>query len=91
MSDFKAILLASKAIISIPQYKEIMTEWFNNNPSDEDNYNNMIADYQFNDNIAKTHLFIKLNPDITPVKRDFVSNGVRSFFKSKTSILMSKQ
>ena len=49
-----------------------------------------IGDYQFKDNLIKTHLFIKLNPDITALKRDFVANGVRSFFTSKETLLFTK-
>ena len=35
-------------------------------------------------------LYIKLNPNITDTKRDFVANGVRSFFRDKTTVLYSK-
>ena len=50
----------------------------------------MIDGYEFKDGIAKTKLFIKLSPDITTLQRDFVANGVRSFFKSKETNLVTK-
>ena len=89
-SDFKAIVLNPTALISIPQYKQLMEDWFADNPDDADAYNKQIAGYEFNDGIAKTQLFIKLNPNISGIRRDFVANGVRSFFSSKTTALVSK-
>ena len=45
MSDFKAVLFNTKTLISIPQYKMIMQDWFDRNPDDQDSYEEMIADY----------------------------------------------
>ena len=33
---------------------------------------------------------MKLNPNITEAKRDYVANGMRAFFRDKTTILFSK-
>ena len=44
-SDFKAILLSPKAMISVPQYKQIMEDYFETDSDAEDNYNDMIKDY----------------------------------------------
>ena len=89
-SDFKAIQLNPTALISIPQYLQVMQEWFERYPNDYDAYMSSIGDYQFKDDLIKTHLFIKLNPGITTLKRDFVANGVRSFFTSKETLLFTK-
>jgi ABC-type antimicrobial peptide transport system permease subunit len=34
---------------------------------------------------------VKLNPDITEEKRSFIANGLRSFFKDKTTLLYEKE
>ena len=68
-----------------------MNEYFEKYPDDEEIYHNTtIADYQFKDDIVKTHLFVKLNPHISILQRDFVANGIRSFFTSKETVLFTK-
>ena len=69
----------------------MMMDHFYNNDDDWAAYNDTIGETQFNDGIAKIALMIKLNPNITDSKRDFVANGVRSFFHDKTTVLYSKK
>lgn len=69
----------------------MMMDHFYDNDDDWRHYNDTIEGYSFNDGIAKIALEIKLNPNITDTKRDFVANGVRSFFHDKTTVLYSKK
>ena len=68
-----------------------MNEHFSAHPDDQTDYYSKIADYQFNDDIAKQVLMVKLNPNITEEKRSFIANGLRSFFKDKTTLLYEKE
>ena len=46
------------------------------------------AGYTFNDGIPKNALFVKLNPNISDSKRDFITNGIRNFFQDQTTIML---
>ena len=70
-------------------YIYLMNEHFQLYPDDQIAYYAKIADYQFNDDIAKQVLMVKLNPNITDEKRSFVANGLRSFFKDKATLTLS--
>ena len=72
-------------------YIYLMNEHFQLYPDDQIAYYAKIADYQFNDDIAKQVLMVKLNPNITDEKRSFVANGLRSFFKDKATLLYEKE
>lgn len=40
----------------------------------------MVEKYNFVDGIPKSKLFVKTNPNISEVKRQFISNSLRNFF-----------
>ena len=48
------------------------------------------ASYTWTDDVPKAVLMIKLNPDITPAKQEFITNGVRNLLSSTDVILQSK-
>lgn len=48
------------------------------------------AGYTWTDNVPKAVLMIKLNPDITPAKQEYITNGVRNLLSSTDVIVQSK-
>ena len=67
-----------------------MDDWFEKNPDEKKDYEKRIEGYEFKDGVPKSHLFVKLNPNIEPRRRDFISNGIRSFFKNKNAFVEAK-
>lgn len=50
----------------------------------------MINGYTFSNSIPKSLLFVKLDPDISEDRRNFIANGIRSYFKDELIFLMDK-
>ena len=48
----------------------------------------MISSYNFTDDIPKVKIFVKLGANITEDRKDFVANGIRSFFRDDATILL---
>lgn len=44
----------------------------------------------FGDGVPKDYLFVKLDPQISDFRREFIANGVRSYFKDDLTILIDK-
>lgn len=57
----------------------------------QNSYNNLIKDYNFTDGTPKEYLFIKLNPNIDDYRREYIANGVRSYFRDDTTILLDRK
>lgn len=51
------------------------------------NFDNLIAKYKFTDNVPKSGLFVKLEEGISQQRRDFVANGIRSYFGTPSTVL----
>jgi len=47
-----------------------------------------VKNYEFTDDLPKGKMFVKLNPNITTERREFISNGIRSYFRDDTTILL---
>ena len=56
-----------------------------------DNFLDATEGYEFNNDIPKQSLYVKLNPDISADQRIFVANGIRTFFKGQTTAMLVKQ
>ena len=48
----------------------------------------MIKSYNLTKGIPKSKIFIKMSPDASQERRDFVSNGVRSFFRDDITVIL---
>lgn len=72
------------------QFKDLINEFLNLYPG-EVNYREMIGSYNFTDDIPKHRLFVKLNQDISVMRREQITNGIRSFFRDDTTILIDKK
>ena len=51
----------------------------------------MIAKYNLTNGIPKYRLYIKLAPDITDDRREFIGNGIRAYFKTDGTVLLDKK
>jgi len=48
----------------------------------------MISQWDFKDDIPKLKLYVKLDDDISDTRRDFIANGIRSYFRDDRCILL---
>jgi len=51
----------------------------------EINFKDAIKSYNFTNNIPKDFLFVKLKPDLPNYRRQYITNGVRSFLRDDLS------
>lgn len=76
-----------EGIITQPQYKDLLDMVFTDYPDYRQNFYDLISQYNFTNSVPKGGLFVKLDPSITQQRRDFVANGIRSFFRTPTTVL----
>lgn len=50
----------------------------------------MIKSYDISHGIPKNKLFVKLSPTITQSRRDYLANGIRSYFRGDFTVLLDK-
>lgn len=51
-------------------------------------YEEMTAGFNFTHGIPKWKVLVKLSPNITQARSDFIANGIRSFFTDDQMILI---
>ena len=70
------------------QYKALLDEFLSKNEEAYEKYNTTTSDYEFSNGVPKYKLFIRLKDDIRGDRREYIANGVRSYFKSDGTILL---
>ena len=48
----------------------------------------MIANYNFTNDIPKYKMFVKLSSNVTDDRREFIADGIRSYFRDDRTILL---
>lgn len=69
----------------------VLKDYFAFNEGSEEKYRNLVKNYEFTDDLPKGKMYVKLNPNCTIERREFISNGIRSFFRDDTTILLDLQ
>ena len=54
----------------------------------EERYKEMIKSYNFTEDIPKTSMGVKLNPNCTSERRRQIAEGVKSYFRDATTLLV---
>lgn len=70
------------------QYKQILDDFLDLDVKYRAKYNEMVAGLNLTNGIPKRMILVKLNPNITQERADFVANGIRSFFKDDRTVLI---
>lgn len=78
----------SQQLISEPQMVSLLKDFFSMYLNAEDNYNDMIASYNFTNDIPKYKMFVRLSSNITDERREFIADGIRSYFRDDRTILL---
>ena len=81
----------SQQLISEDQYAEILEDYFQTNPDAREGLAALTKGYNLTNNIPKYKMFVKLSPDISDDRRDFIANGIRATFKTDTTVLLDKK
>ena len=89
--SYRQIAFFGSILISNDQYAQILTQQFETDPEMKKNYDNIVNDYNFTNGLPKEYLFVKLSPNIADYRREYIANGVRSFFRDDTTILLDRK
>lgn len=79
-----------KGLISEPQYRAILEDIFDKMPEAREKYNKLVKDYNFSYGVPKYKLYVKLAPDTTWERREYISNGIRNYFRDDVTVLLDK-
>jgi hypothetical protein len=89
-TGYQSAQFMSQQLISEDQYAEILEDYFQTNPEARDNLEALTKNYNLTNNIPKYKMFVKLSPDISDDRRDFIANGIRATFKTDATVLLDK-
>ena len=64
-TGFPTVLLFGEAIVSVPDYKIMMTQYEEQVSGCEAKWQKKIAGYDFKDDIAKNSLYVRFSPGVT--------------------------
>ena len=69
-------------IVSEPDWLLMFNDFFryNNDTDAQAIWDQYASKHNFTDGIPKEFLFVKLNPDISDQRRNFIANGIRNYF-----------
>jgi len=90
-SGYQEVAFLGKVLVSEPQYKEMLEDYLQKVPGARENYNELIAPYELSNGIPKYRLFIKLDPEISDERREFIADGLRAFFKSDEALVLDRR
>lgn len=57
-------------------------------PETRPKYNDLMSQFNFTSGVPKYKIFVKLNDSISEERRDFIANGIRSYFKDEQTVLL---
>lgn len=80
MSGYQASNSFANSVISQTQWMYLLKERLMHEEGNLDILTDLQNAHNFTDGIPKKSLFVKLNPNLSQEDRDFISNGIRSFF-----------
>ena len=83
----------NKGLISELQYMEILEDVFELVPGSRQKFDDMVEKFgmKWTNNIPKYKLYVKLSPSISAERREFVANGIRSFFQDDVTVLLDTE
>mmetsp|Transcript_3667 Transcript_3667/g.2738 ORF Transcript_3667/g.2738 Transcript_3667/m.2738 type:complete len:247 (+) Transcript_3667:1190-1930(+) len=87
-SSYKQIAFYASIIVSQVQYYEMLYGVFANNTAWQAAYEEMVAGYNFTDNVPKASLYVYLASNISDSRRNYITNGLKAYFNSQTTILV---
>jgi len=58
------------------------------NPETRQKYNDILSQYNFTYGVPKYKVFVKLDNSISVERRDYIANGIRSYFKDDQTVLL---
>ena len=78
-------------MVSELDYVQLLEDFFAVYPESREKYKEMIGTYNMTHDIPKYRMFVKLSPDISDERREFLANGIRSYFRNDITVLLDKK
>ena len=87
-TSYQTAMFFNQPLITEPQYKALLDDFFKSSPKALDAHYKAIVDYKFKMDVPKYKLYIRLGENVDPDRREYIANGIRGMFKSDLSILV---
>jgi len=81
-SSYQFIQFMPTCLVSEAHYKLILDDFIANHQLEEVYDRIILAGYNFTNDIPKSDLYIKMDPEAPQARRDEIANGVRAFFRN---------
>jgi len=78
----------SQQLISEVQYRALINDFMKTEKNSKKAYDDIISSYNFTEGVPKYKIFVKLNDTISAERKDYISNGIRAFFRDDQTILL---
>jgi len=78
----------SNVLVNERHYKALLEDYFEKNRGTEDAFETLIKSYNFTNDVPKFKMFVRLAPNITEERKDFISNGIRSYLRGETQVVL---
>jgi hypothetical protein len=89
--SYRQIMFFASVIVSDKQYANLINNTIGNDQRLREMYDKLVEGYNFTNGIPKQLMFVKLDPNIDEHRRNFIANGIRSYFKDDITVLLDKQ
>ena len=87
-SSYQFIQFIATCLISETHYKMILDDFIANNDLQEVYQSEILDSYNFTNDIPKSDLYIRMDDSATQDRRDYITNGVRAFFRNDSLFML---
>jgi hypothetical protein len=87
-TGYQSAQFFGQQLVSESQYREILEDYFDTHEGTRENFQELIATYNFTEDVPKYKLFVNISPNCTRDRREQIANGIRSFFRDEMTILL---
>jgi ABC-type antimicrobial peptide transport system permease subunit len=89
MSGYQAAENFAMTLTGMDQYKMLMKDFIKRKgKTAQDKYDALNKQYNFTSGVPYFRLYVNLAKNTTQDRRDFISNGIRSFFKDDFTVML---
>ena len=92
MTAYQFAEYSAYTLTSETDYKRMLDDYLKwAGPAAQKNYEKLQNEYNFTKGIPKYRMYVKLADNISKDRRDFIANGIRSFFRDEGTVLLDME
>uniref|UniRef100_A0A7S3CJT1 ABC3 transporter permease C-terminal domain-containing protein n=1 Tax=Strombidium rassoulzadegani TaxID=1082188 RepID=A0A7S3CJT1_9SPIT len=90
MTAYQNVQFFMQQLMTEQQYRAILDDFIrvNDNQGSQQKYQQLVEGYNFTNGVPKYKMLVKMAPNATEARRDFIANGIRSYFRDDQIVLL---